>query len=136
MRKTEARAIVPDGFEGLVEGWHASPAIVSDGHVFLNGFNGCPLDGTPSDDPAEQIRVAFDKVSAVLTEAGCDWGDVVDMTSFHVGLQNHFDTFKRIRAEHLRPPYPAWTAVEVAGLAIPGAVVEIKVIARLPGETA
>ncbi|MEM6906503.1 MAG: Rid family hydrolase [Pseudomonadota bacterium] len=38
-------------------------------------------------------------------------------------------------AEHFAAPYPAWTAVEVAGLASPGVVVEIKAVA-FAGEAA
>jgi enamine deaminase RidA (YjgF/YER057c/UK114 family) len=31
----------------------------------------------------------------------------------------------------VRPPYPAWTAIGVAELAVPGALMEIRVVARL-----
>ncbi|WP_282595323.1 hypothetical protein [Mesorhizobium mediterraneum] len=37
-----------------------------------------------------------------------------------------------IRAQHVREPYPAWSAVEVAGFASEGIVVELKVVARRP----
>lgn len=39
-------------------------------------------------------------------------------------------------ARFVGEPYPAWTAVEVAGLALPDAVVEIKVVALAPQERA
>ena len=75
--------------------------------------------------------IAFDKVVEVLAEAGLGWSDVVDMTSFHVGLAAHLDKFKTIRARYVTRPYPAWTAIECAGFAIPGVLVELKVTAAL-----
>jgi len=45
-------------------------------------------------------------------------------------IGGHFDLFNTIRLEYLKDPYPAWTAVEVAGLRREGAIVEIRVIAN------
>ncbi|WP_299744351.1 RidA family protein [uncultured Tateyamaria sp.] len=131
MKKTEPRAIVPDGMQDLVQNWRMSPAIVSGDHVFLTGFNGCPLDGPPPADPVAQMRIAFDTVSEVLAAGGLDWSAVVDMTSFHIGLRDHLEDFKAICAEYVCQPYPAWTAIEVAGFATDGVIVELKVVARL-----
>jgi hypothetical protein len=33
----------------------------------------------------------------------------------------------------LRPPHPAWTAIEVAGFVSPGAIVELRVVADASG---
>ena len=133
LKKTEPYALVPSGFEDLETDWHMSPAIVSGGHVFLTGFNGCPVDGAPPDDAEAQMRIAFDTVAEVLAAGGLDWRHVVDMTSYHVGLADHLDLFKSVRATYVRRPYPAWTAIEVAGFAMQGVIVELKVVARLPG---
>ena len=65
----------------------------------------------------------------MLREAGLTFRSVVEMTSYHVGLRDHFDLFDAVRLEHVEEPYPAWTAVEVAGLRRDGALVEIRVIA-------
>lgn len=135
LKKTDPRAIVPGGMQDLVKDWRMSPAIVSGNHVFLTGFNGCPLDGPPPADPVAQIRIAFDTVSEVLTASGLDWRSVVDMTSYHVGLRDHLEDFKAIRAEYVHEPYPAWTAIEVAGFATDGVIVELKVVARLSEDT-
>ncbi len=51
------------------------------------------------------------------------------MTTYHVGLRAHFELFDKVRLDYLPAPYPAWTAVEVAGLRREGAVVEIRAIA-------
>ncbi|MEL6808973.1 MAG: Rid family hydrolase [Pseudomonadota bacterium] len=67
----------------------------------------------------------------MLAEADLTLASVVEMTSYHIGLRDHFDAFDAVRRAHLRDPYPAWTAVEVAGLRRVGAVVEIRVVAAL-----
>ena len=77
----------------------------------------------------EQFRQAFEKIGAILREAGLGFDSIVEMTSYHVGLRDHFDRFCAIRAAYVSEPFPAWTAVEVAGLRREGAVVEIRVVA-------
>ncbi|MEX0370763.1 MAG: RidA family protein [Tateyamaria sp.] len=129
-------AVVPDGMQDLVRDWRMSPALISGDHVFLTGFNGCPVDGPPPTDPVAQIHIAFDTVTEVLAAGGMGWGDVVDMTSFHVGLLDHLEAFKAVRASYVQQPYPAWTAIEVAGFATDAVIVELKIVARLPGTTA
>lgn len=109
-----------------------SPAVECNGLVFLTGFNGMPLQGELSPYPSEQIREAFTQVEMVLREGGMSFYDVVEMTFYHVGLREHLEQFRAIRAQHVREPYPAWTAVEVAGFASEGVVVELKVVARRP----
>ncbi|GFE51150.1 hypothetical protein So717_29030 [Roseobacter cerasinus] len=125
------RALIPSEMAELERDWQMSPGLISGRHVFLTGFNGCPLDGPPSSDPATQIETAFNAVAMVLAEAGLDFRDVVDMTSYHVGLAEHLALFRHLRAKRLRRPYPAWTAIEVAGFATTGVIVELKVVARL-----
>lgn len=83
------------------------------------------------EDLEEQFRQAFEKIDAVLREAGLDFGSIVEMTTYHVGLRAHFDTFCKVHSNYVSEPFPAWTAVEVAGLRREGAVVEIKVVAAI-----
>lgn len=83
------------------------------------------------EDPANQMRNAFENIGGVLREAGLTFRSLVEMTSYHVGLRDHFDLFDSIRLDYVEEPYPAWTAVEVAGLRREGAIVEIRAIATL-----
>ena len=78
-----------------------------------------------------QFRQAFEKIGSVLQEAGLDFSSIIEMTSYHVGMRDHFEVFNAIRSEYVSEPFPAWTAVEVAGLRREGAVVEIKVVATI-----
>lgn len=127
------RAIIPAGSGAAVRILALSPGIVSGGHVFLTGMTGSDPSGTMPPDPETQFRAAFDKIGAVLTEAGLGFGSIVEMTTYHVDLHQHFDLFTKVRAHYVRDPFPAWTAVEVAGLRRTGALVEIRAIASLEG---
>ena len=68
----------------------------------------------------------------MLAGAGADFGHVVEITSYHIDIATHFETFEAVHGAYVLRPYPAWTAIEVAGLRRPGALVEIRVIARAP----
>ncbi len=124
------RAIVPPDLRVAASHLKMSPAIVSGDHVFLTGATGSDVHGQMPDDPETQMRNAFDKVGYVLGAGGLTFRSIVEMTTYHVGLRDHFDLFNLVRDEYVSEPYPAWTAVEVAGLRREGAIVEIRVIAN------
>ncbi|MEP1520007.1 RidA family protein [Ascidiaceihabitans sp.] len=126
------RAVFPKGVTADDVPLKLSPAVMSNGHLFVTGMTGSATDGTMPQDPATQFRNAFDKIAACLAGADLDFGHVVEMTSYHIKIADHFDTFSAVHAAYVKAPYPAWTAVEVAGLRRPGALVEIRVIARAP----
>jgi enamine deaminase RidA (YjgF/YER057c/UK114 family) len=71
------------------------------------------------------------QVKSVLAAAEATFEDVVEMTTFHVGFNTHIAKFMKVKDLYVPAPYPAWTAVGVSELAW-GALVEVKVIARLP----
>lgn len=125
------RALFPPGSQATAKEIKVSPGIISGNHIFLTGVTGSGPDGTMPTDPEEQIRQAFEKIVALLKEAGLGFEAVVEMTTYHVGLQDHFDLFNDIRSDYVKEPYPAWTAVEVAGLRRQGALVEIRIIAHI-----
>ena len=124
--------IIPAKMQSYYDDWRMSPGLACNGFVFMTGFTGSGPDGVLSLDPEDQIREAFSQVGSVLAEAGMDFGHVVEMTTYHVGLQGHLDLFRAIRAERVKEPYPAWTAIEVAGFVTEGVIIGIRVIARQP----
>ena len=128
-RTDPARAIFPESITPSAD-LRLSPGILSNGHLFVTGMTGSGTDGGMPEDPEVQFRAAFDKIAQVLAAAGLDFGDVVEITSYHVDIQRHFDTFAEVHGRFVRPPYPAWTAIGVAELRRPGALVEVKVTAR------
>ncbi|MGH1483714.1 MAG: Rid family hydrolase [Geminicoccales bacterium] len=125
-------SIVPEGLEGYVEDWKMSPGLEHNGIIFMTGFTGTAADGSLSPNPTDQINDAFAKVGKVLERAGLGFEHLLEMTSYHVGLHDHLETFKQIRARYVVEPYPAWTAIEVAGFVTEGVVVELRCIARRP----
>ncbi|MEM7497162.1 MAG: Rid family hydrolase [Pseudomonadota bacterium] len=122
-------AVVPSAMSGFVRDWQMSPGRVAGDFLYLTGMSGMAPDGSLERQVEGQIRTAFAQIGDVLSTAGLDFRAVVDVTSFHVGIAAQLPLFKRVWAEHFEEPYPAWTAVEVAGLATPGVVVELKAVA-------
>ncbi|MDP3341743.1 RidA family protein [Frigidibacter sp.] len=124
-------ALFPGGNRTTADQLRLSPGILSGTHVFVTGMTGSSPDGTMPANPEDQFRQAFDKIGAVLREAGLGFDSIVEMTSYHIGLGTHFDSFCAVRSNYVTDPFPAWTAVEVAGLRREGALVEIRVIAAI-----
>ncbi|WP_434052282.1 MAG: RidA family protein [Roseibium sp.] len=125
----ERTAVIPRDMQTYYDDWNMSPGLACGDFVFLTGFTGADPSGSMSTDPEAQMRNAFGKVEQVLAEADLDFSAVVEMTTYHVGLREHLQLFKDVRSEFVRPPYPAWTAIEVAGFVHEDAIVEVRVIA-------
>ena len=130
----EASVVIPKGQEVLYDRFHFAPAVKDRDRLFCSGVIGIGPDGKCAPDPETQFRQAFESLGAVLREAGASFSDVVELTTFHVGLQQNMRTFAKVKDEYLRKPYPAWTAIGVTELAMPGGLVEIRAIARLGGK--
>lgn len=126
------RVVIPDGMQNFYDQFHFAPAVRSGKYVFCSGQVGNTPDGKLDPDPAVQITNAFENVRTVLEKAGASFGDVVEMTSFHVGFNEHLGVFMQVKDGIVKEPYPAWTAIGVSELAF-GALVEIKVTAIVPG---
>ena len=125
------KPIIPSGSRDKYDKWHFSPAVESGGFLFVSGCTGTRPDGTISTDVREQFRQAFKTVETSLVAGGLTYSDVVEMTSYHVGLAEHFAEFMLVKDEFIEEPYPAWTAIGVSGLAADGALIEIKVTAKI-----
>ncbi len=124
------RSIIPAEMQSIYDDWHMSPGLDCDGFVFLTGVNGVASDGTVSVHAEEQIEIAFSHAETVLAEGGMSFADVLEVTSYHVGIRQHLDSFRKVWERKVVEPYPAWTAIEVAGFASEGVVVELRIIAR------
>jgi enamine deaminase RidA (YjgF/YER057c/UK114 family) len=122
--------VVPPSQRAFYDRFHFAPAVKSGALLLCSGQIGAGADGTPQADPEAQFVSAFEQVKAVLAEAGLGFADVVEMTSFHVGMQ-HLLTFAGVKDRYLTEPYPAWTAIGVSELAFPGGLVEVRVTAQL-----
>lgn len=76
--------VFPSGRQALYERNRYSPAIRSNGFLFVSGQVGSREDGSPEPDLEAQARLAFDNLNAILSAAGCTFADVVDVTLFVV----------------------------------------------------
>ena len=131
----ERDAVFPPEPHALYEEHRYSPAIRSNGFLFVSGQVGARRDGSPEPVLAAQVQLAFDNLNAILKAAGSSFEDVVDVTLFMIDPDKHFETiFPVLGANWGEKPYPNITAVGVTWLA--GFTFEIKVIARISGDTA
>ncbi|MHB2264124.1 RidA family protein [Aliihoeflea sp. PC F10.4] len=154
------RTIVPVELKPVYDQWHFAPAVISNGFIFCSGIIGTSVDGKAPDiaetgalsgagksaagddaslaslvavrDPQAQFATAFEALRAILEEAGASLADIVELTSYHVDMAAHMETFMRVRDRYLSDPYPAWTAIGVSELIVPGGLVELRAIAAAP----
>jgi enamine deaminase RidA (YjgF/YER057c/UK114 family) len=124
------KILVPRYFSAIPERWHFAPILDVGEFVFFSGITGVHPDGSLSQDPETQIRDAFQFVGLHLETAGLRFEDIVEMTTYHVGLRKHLKTFMRVKDEFVNMPYPAWTAVGIAELITEGTLLEIRIIAK------
>lgn len=128
---TQRDVVFPPGRQALYERNRYSPAIKSNGFLFVSGQVGSTEDGSPEPDLETQVRRAFNNLNAILVAAGCTFDDVIDVTVFIVNPEEKFETIWKIVPEFWgNAPYPTLTGVGVTWLY--GFDFEIKVIARLP----
>jgi len=100
--------------------------------VYVSGQIAHDADGNlvGGDLPAQTEQV-FRNLAGVLAANGASFDDVVKIQTFlttMVGLQGSRD----VRARYLPDEPPASTAVQVAALLVPEALIEVDVVAALP----
>ena len=100
--------------------------------VFFSGQVGLDESGQPPTDPAEQYRLAFEALASMLKDAGCAPTDLVDLMTYHTSYPEHMEQFMAAKASFQGEGRPAWTAVGVEKLGMPGSLVELKATAYAP----
>ena len=124
-------SIVPEPMQSFYDRFHFSPAMVHNGIAMISGVTGMRADGTCAADAEEQARDLFTTMGLVLEAAGLGFGDVLEMTSYHVDMAE-MGAFMKVKDEFCTEPWPAWTAVGTTGLVLPDARFEVRVTARTP----
>jgi enamine deaminase RidA (YjgF/YER057c/UK114 family) len=108
---------------------HSADAVRAAGHLFVAGI--LPLDATGDlvgDDVVEQARHVFADLGAILRAGGCDFGDVAKVTVYLTDVDDR-PRINPIRQEVFGDTRPASTLVEISGLAVPGAKIEVDAVA-------
>lgn len=123
-------SIVPEGQEALYNQFHFAQAVRSGDFVLCSGQIGSDGSGGVPEAPLDEFRLAWKAVGNVLAAAGLDYNDILEFTTYHVGLNEHLASFMQAKDEVLSEPWPAWSAIGVSELAVPGARVEIRVTAK------
>jgi len=98
--------------------------------IFVSGQIAQDADGTlvgPGDLPTQTEQV-FENLARVLEANGASFSDVVKIQAYLTTLDG-FDRSREIRARYLPDEPPASTAVRVAALVVPDAVIEVDVVA-------
>ena len=110
---------------------HSVRVETSDGtFIYVSGQIASDPDGNlvaPNDLPAQSERV-FENVKAILEANGASFADVVKLQTF-ITTQEGWAEMREIRSRYLTADLPASTAVQVAALVVPEAVIEVDVVA-------
>jgi reactive intermediate/imine deaminase len=112
---------------------HYTDAVRAGDLLFVSGV--VPVDDegglVGGDDVAAQARQVFANMERVLEAAGAAFVDVVKVTVFLTDVDDR-PLINPVRQEVFGATRPASTLVEVAGLAIPGAKIEVEAVAVVP----
>ena len=126
------KAFIPNGWREFYEASRVPAAVRAGSVLHVSGHTGEGPDGVFSEDVEAQVRGTFRNIALTLAEAGLDWSNVIELTSYHVGLQDQAEVLLAVATEFLQDPFPAWTAVGVTELIDPEAVIEISCVAVFP----
>ncbi len=124
----QRRLLVPAGTEMMRDEYHFSQGVQVGDTVYVSGQGGWDAQFQIAGDVGAQARQAFRNMQRVLAEAGASLDDVVDVTSFHLDMEQMgavVGVLKEVFPNH----QPAWTAVGVTRLALPAMLIEIKATA-------
>lgn len=109
------------------DGYGYSQTVRVGSTIWVSGQAGFGPEGIPAS-VADQSRLAFQNLQLVLEAAGSSLDDIVELTTYHVSM-DELPAFMEAKNRFIQAPYPAWTAVQVAGLAEPALRVEIRATA-------
>jgi enamine deaminase RidA (YjgF/YER057c/UK114 family) len=129
----DREVIVPASMRNILVEKGYAPGLRAGGFLFVAGQVGRTADLQLIRDPEAQFIACFESLRAVLTTAGCDFADIVDLTSFHVDMDAHWQVFREVKNRVLPRGLFPWTAIGVSALAAPGLLLEVKATALVPG---
>jgi enamine deaminase RidA (YjgF/YER057c/UK114 family) len=113
----------------LQQDWGFSDAVVTGDTIYLSGVVAGVREGET--DLKLGYTRAFERISAILKDAGASWDDVVDLTSFHTDLTTQMPAMVAVKNNYVKQPFPAWTAIQVSRLIPTNGITEIKIVAKI-----
>jgi len=118
----------PDGLKDEQD-WGYSDAVLTGDTLYLSGVVAGPREGET--DLKLGYTRAFERIGAILARAGASWDDVVDITTFHTDLTTQMPAIVEVKNKYIKPPFPAWTAIQVSRLIPDNGITEIKIVAKV-----
>jgi 2-iminobutanoate/2-iminopropanoate deaminase len=112
---------------------HFTDAVRAGGFLYVSGIVAVDGEGrlVGGDDVVAQARRVFANMRAVLDAGGCRFEDVVKVTIFLTDVDDR-PLINPVRQQVFGDARPASTLVEVPGLAVEGAKIEIECVALVP----
>ncbi|WP_353231372.1 RidA family protein [Pseudomonas helleri] len=126
---SDRQIIVPDTMKLLAERAGYAPAVKVGTTLYCAGQVGRTADLQVIEDPEQQFLAAWENLRQVLAAGGCGFEDVVEMTTYHIDMNQHMPLFRQVKDSLFPRNTCAWTCIGVSELAKPGLLVEIKCIA-------
>lgn len=120
--------INPPGTETIYEGLQFSQAVKSGNTIYVSGQVGVDESFNPGTGVEEQTDLAFKNLINVLEHAGAKLEDIVELVTYHTSMKD-IKGFSKVKAKYIPENYPAWTAVGVTELVMPGLLLEIRATA-------
>jgi len=129
--RQDAKVMMPSDPAALKiwEDWGFSDAIVAGDTIYLSGVVAGVREGET--DLRLAYTRAFERIGEILKNAGASWDDVVEITSFHTDLTTQMPAIVAVKKNYVKPPFPAWTAIQVSRLIPTNGITEIKIVAKL-----
>lgn len=110
---------------------HYAQAVRFGNLLFVTGCTGVTADGQlVADDVVEQTRQVFRNLQAILAAAGASFSEVLKVTTYLTDVHDA-PLINPVRQEVFGRTRPASTLVQISALAVPGAKVEIELVAGL-----
>jgi len=120
--------INPKGTEAIYDSMQFSQAVKVNNMIWISGQVGINEQFETGKGIEEQARMAFLNLKHVLEEAGASLADIVELVTYHINM-NEMQQFSKVKTEFIPADYPAWTAVGVNELVLPGLLIEIRATA-------
>ena len=108
---------------------HYAQAVRFGNLLFVTGCTGVAAGGQLiDDDVVEQTRQVFHNLQAILAAAGASFSDVLKVTIYLTDVRDA-PLINPVRQQVFGQTRPASTLVQISALAVPGAKVEIDLVA-------
>lgn len=133
-----ARPIFTSEDHAVYDEFQFSPAVRAGAFIYISGVIGVDAQGQSFADPVDEYHATFRTIERLLAVEGATLADIVALDTFHVSkdLVPDLRVFNEVRTRYMQAPHPAWTAIGVAMLAVPGARAEVRVTAFLGNASA